>query len=428
MSEIVFELVINLAETLIIIDFVTRYLGCKYEDKRKYIGFFSAWAVSFAELSVINYILPFEGVGVFIPIAINFLYALLFLKGSVWLKLWVSVLIEIIMMIIAIGTNLVVCQLIGYDPNAMITVFNSTRVISVIITKIMLFYTSRIILRHRCKNPIDNQAWFLLIIIPLISVISLSALMMAAMNHDEISHYIICGMIGILTANITTYYFFLRLNKNYETKLRLQILAQNNENTLKNLENANAFVQDMQIVRHDIKNQLTIISDYIKGAQYDKAVNYINDIIDSRIPIIQEFINSDNEVFDAIVNSKIAVCNSKNIYIEIKAMQGALNNIEPADIAVLFGNLLDNAIEAAQTTAGKRITVDIKQNGRYLSILVSNSIDSSILKKNSVLATTKHDKSVHGFGIKSIKNVVKKYDGMVQFFEENDEFCCHIMI
>ena len=38
------------------------------------------------------------------------------------------------------------------------------------------------------------------------------------------------------------------------------------------------------------------------------------------------------------------------------------------------------------------------------------------------------DKELHGIGIKSIKNIVEKHNGMIQFYEEEDEFCCHIMI
>lgn len=428
MLETIFELGINLVETFIIVDFVTRYLGCKYQGKGKIIGFTTTWLLSFIELSIINHIVSFEGVGVFIPIIINFLYALIFLKGNIWLKLWISALIEIIMLIIAIGTNLIVCQVLGYNPNDMLTLFNATRVISVIITKIILFYVSRMILRQRYKNPIDNQAWFMLILIPIISVISLSALMLAAMNYEEISGYILCGMSGILLANIITYYFFSTLNKDYETKLEIKLLRQNNENAKKNIENADAFVKQMKSVRHDMRNQLLIILNYINNEKYNEAKNYINNLTDSYLPTIKNFINTDNEAFNAIVNSKIAICSQKNIYIEIKEMKNALKDFDAIDTGALFGNLLDNAIEAAQNTESRRITLDVNQKGRYLSILVTNSIETSVLEHNAELETSKSDKTLHGIGIKTIKALVEKYNGMIQFFEENGEFCCHIML
>lgn len=428
MIEIAFELGINLVETLIIIDFVTRYLGCKYQGRLKTIGFVSAWAAYFIELSIINYILPFEGFASFIPIVIVFAYEAVFLEGVLLLKVWISALIQIIVTIIADGTNLIVCHFLRYDPYDMLTVFNMTRVISVIITKLILFYFSRIILRHKYKNPIDTRAWFMLILIPFISITSLSALMIAVIDHNEISGYILCGMSGILLANLITYYFFSTLNRDYESKLRIKLLEQNNENAVKNLENAEAFIRQMRSVRHDMQNHLLIISGLIDNENYIQAKSYIKNLTTDWLPDIQSLINSENDAFNAIVNAKIAVCNQKKIYIEVKEMKDSLKDLNPIDTGIIFGNLLDNAIEAAEKTQSRRITVDIQSKGGYLSILVANSIDESVIEKNRELKTTKENKMLHGIGINTVNDLVKKYDSLMQFYEEPGEFCCHIML
>ncbi|MBR1970243.1 MAG: GHKL domain-containing protein [Clostridia bacterium] len=428
MVELAFELGINLLETFIAIEFVTRYLGCKYDDWKRNLGFIAVWIIAFIELSVMNHITEFESFGAYIPAVIYFVYATLFLKGSVFLKLWISVLIQILVTAIAIGTNLFVCNIIGYDPYLMITVFNSIRVISVIITKILLFYITRLILKQKYKNPLANGAWLLLIIIPIISIISLSALMLAAINHEEIKVYILTGMSCIVVANIITYYFFTMLNKDYDTKLKVKLLESQNENALKNIENIDAFVQQMKAVRHDMKNQLLIVRNYINSGKNDEAVEYINSLTDNYMPNIQEFLVTENDAFNAIVNSKIAICNQKGIYIEIKEKKSSLKDLDAVDTGVLFGNLLDNAIEAAEKTVDKRIVVEVQTRDSYLSILITNSINDSVLRDNKELATSKSDKELHGIGIKSVEAIVKKYDGMIKFYEENGEFCCHILL
>ena len=428
MLELIFELGINLIQMLIIVDFITRFLGCKYYDNRKIVGFISAWSILFIELCITNYITPFEGVGAFIRVAIYFIYALVFLNGSIPLQLWISVLAEIIIMLVSVVSNLGICYIIGYDPNDMITVFNTTRIISVIITQMILFYVTRLILRRKYKNPIDMHEWFLLIFIPIISLISLSALMLAALGYEEIRGYILCGMASILLANIVTYYFFTQLNKNYESKLKIKLLEQNNENTKKNIENADAYVKQMRAFRHDVNNQLTIIYNLVEAGKYRETKDYIKNLTNNYLPDIQSYIHTDNDAFNAIMNSKIAICNQKNIFIEVKEMKNALQKFDAVDTGILFGNLLDNAIEAAAKTQSRRITVDIRTKGEYLSILVTNSINESVLCNNQQLKTSKKDKDVHGIGIKNIKSVVNKYDGMIQFFEENNEFCCHILL
>lgn len=428
MTEIIFELGINLIETFIIIDFLTRYLGCKYHDKRRVIGFMLGWMTSFAVLCIFNKIIIFDGIAVFAYVAITFSYALIFLKGSILSKLWFSSLIEIIALGIAVGTNLTVCQITDYDPSDMITVFNSTRIISVIITKIILFYVSRVLLKHPHKSKMDNMSWVMLILIPLISVFSLSALMLAALDHDDIMGYILCGMSGILAANIITYYLFTALNKSHEAELRLKLLEQNNENSKKEIENSIAFIHQMKSVRHNIKNQLITINNYISREKYSEAQEYIKTLTNVYLPNVQDFINTDNEAFNSIINSKIAICDQKKIYIDVNEMKDSLKNLNSADTVILFGNLIDNAIEAAEKTDIRRINVDIRRRGCYLSILVTNSIKDSVLTVNRDLKTSKKDKELHGLGIKSISQIVRKYNGILQFFEENDEFGCHILL
>lgn len=428
MTEVFFEISINLIETLITTDFITRYLGVKHKSAKSNIGFMFCWIVSFIELCVINSIVEFETLGVYIPIIIYFVYAMLCLKGGMWLKLWMAILAQLIVYVIAITTNLIICYIIGYDPNDMITVFNSTRIIGVIMTKIIHFYTTRVILKRKYKNPLDNPKGLMLVFIPMVSLVSLGALMKAAMYNSEIKLYILIGMACIVLADIMTYYFFIIINREYENTIKSKLLAQQNENLKNKIADNEAFVNEMKTVRHDIKHQLFTILKYIDDEKDAEAKEYIGVLTNNYLPHILSYIDTGNTVFDSIVNAKIAVCNQKHIFMEVNIKNGTDLHISPAEIAVMFGNLLDNAIEAAWFTDDKRITLDIHTNENYLIISVKNSIKSSVLQTNEELVTSKNDKELHGIGIKSVKNIVNKYNGMIQFYEEENQFCCHIMI
>lgn len=428
MIEIIFETGINLIETLITTDFVTRYLGVKHKSAKSNIGFMFCWIISFIELCVINSIVEFETLGAYIPIIIYFVYAMLCLKGGMWLKLWMAILAQLIVYVIAITTNLIICYIIGYDPNDMITVFNSTRIIGVIITKVILFYTTRMILKTKYKNPINNHKGLMLIFMSTISVISLGALMKATMYNSEIKLYILIGMACIVLADIMTYYFFVVINREYENTMKATLLEQQNENLKNNITDNEAFVNEMKTVRHDIKHQLFTILKYIDDNKTDEAKEYIGVLTNNYLPHILSYIETGNTAFDAVVNAKIAVCNQKHIFMEVNVKKGTHFQLSSSDIAVLFGNLLDNAIEAAQFTDEKRITLDIQNNESYFIISVKNSIKSTVLQTNADLITSKNDKALHGIGIKSIKNIVNKNNGMIQFYEEENQFCCHIMM
>lgn len=423
-----FELGINLLETLIITDFITRYLGTKYNGYKKNIGFLLCWLATFTVICAMNNITSLETIGAYIPIVIYFTYSLIFLKGNIGLKLWISFLIYLVAYVIALITNLVICYAIGYDPSNMITNFNSTRVVGVIITKILLFYITRIILRNKYQHPLSKYKWLMLIFIPTISLISLGALMKAALYSPEIKQYILIGMGCIAAADITIYFFFVVMNKEYENIMNAKLLEQQNKTLKQSIIDKDSFVKEMKAVRHDIKNQLLTIRQYADEGKNHDIKEYVNVLTNNYLPNILNYINTDNAAFDAVINSKIAVCNQKNIFMEVNIKQDTNINIPPVEIAVLFGNLLDNAIDAAKGTNEKRISLDIQTNGSYLIILVSNSIESSVLKDNKNLETSKPDKEKHGIGIKSIKTIVEKHNGMIQFYEEENEFCCHIMI
>lgn len=428
MIEFIFESCINIIENLISVDFITRYLGAKYNGKKKNLAFLIAWAVDFIEITIVNHITKFETIGAYIPIIIYVCYAFICLNGSKLLKLWIAILTQIIVLTTAIVANILVCYIIGYKPYDMIMVFNGTRVIGVIVAKIMQFCTARILLKNKYRMNIGNSMIAAIIIIPSVSVISLSALMKAILINNDIFKYAAIGIVCIVIANIMTYYFFALINKEYENKIKTKLLEQQNENLRRNIADKEVFVKEMKAVRHDIKNQLLTIFQYADEGKINDIKKYINVLTNSHLSNVLNYINTDNVEFDAIMNSKIAICNSDNIFIEVKVKEGTDINIQSGDITALFGNLLDNAIEAAKCTKEKRISVDIQKNNEYLIISVSNSIEESILDSNKNLETSKKDKELHGIGLQSVRHIVEKYNGMIQFYEEENEFYCHIML
>lgn len=266
------------------------------------------------------------------------------------------------------------------------------------------------------------------VVISVISVISLIALMKAAVISNDVFPYILIGMICIVIANIIMHYFFAVIKREYKNSMQAKLLRQQNEVLKKSLEDKDAFVKEMKSVRHDIKNQLLTILHYAENGRNDDIKDYISVITNNYLPNILNYINADNLAFDAIVNAKIAICSQKNIFMEVNIKQDTNINIPSTETVALFGNLLDNAIEAAKDTDEKRIILDIQKNRGYLIILVSNSIKSSVLKSNKELKTSKKDRELHGIGVKSIKNIVAKHNGMIKFYEEDNEFFCHIMI
>ena len=118
---------------------------------------------------------------------------------------------------------------------------------------------------------------------------------------------------------------------------------------------------------------------------------------------------------------------SKGIEFIIKT-DNHVPEIENIDICILLSNLIDNAIEACAETDKPEITLNMSGQNNYYCILIENTVKYEVLKNNPHLFTTKNDKSVHGIGTKSISEIINKYHGMSECYEESGKFAVNIML
>ena len=105
--------------------------------------------------------------------------------------------------------------------------------------------------------------------------------------------------------------------------------------------------------------------------------------------------------------------------------------VEPIDICTIFGNALDNAIEACQkidASDQRIIRISIQESINTLHICISNPVKSKVNIVNNNILTTKEDNTNHGLGLFSIKKVAKKYKGKVAITCDDDVFSLSILL
>ncbi|MBT1164728.1 ATP-binding protein [Bifidobacterium felsineum] len=142
--------------------------------------------------------------------------------------------------------------------------------------------------------------------------------------------------------------------------------------------------------------------------------------------------HSGNPVLDVILTSKMRTCADRGITLTAVADGKLLDGMSSMDIASLFGNALDNAIEATSKLPDKQqrlIRLALYGQGQFTVIRVENYYDSA-LKKDSTgaLRTTKRDASRHGFGVKSIRHIAAQYGGEVTIRTEDHWFILTALI
>lgn len=165
-------------------------------------------------------------------------------------------------------------------------------------------------------------------------------------------------------------------------------------------------------VVHDMKNHLIILQRYEREREWGKLSEYIEEISGELLYAnIRNW--TGNGVLDFMISHKKTEAEGKGIKFCIFTTQLTELPFSDNEIIALFGNLLDNAIEACERIQhiDKWIEIKIKKQNFVLFIEVSNSIEEPPMQKKGELVTVKKNRCMHGYGIKSIEKIVEKYDG-----------------
>lgn len=179
---------------------------------------------------------------------------------------------------------------------------------------------------------------------------------------------------------------------------------------------------------HDLKNQMFALRE-ICSDNPDEGLNKINTICEA-ILTSYTLKFTGTESVDALITSKIIVMEEKNINFFNSIYISGEIGVDITDMCILLGNLLDNAIEANDNDGIKErfIRLNMLQQMNYLSISISNPTAKATEIIENTIDTTKDNKEQHGFGLKSVKDIVNKYDGSCTFKQNNNVFEVVLML
>lgn len=139
-----------------------------------------------------------------------------------------------------------------------------------------------------------------------------------------------------------------------------------------------------------------------------------------------------NQVLDTMLAAKIFQARKNQIRITCVADGKLLNFMHVTDICTIFGNGLDNAIESVITLENQTkrlIHVTLREQKNFILINIANYIEEEIkLGKGELPETSKQDKENHGYGLKSIRMTVEKYQGSMSVQAKNNWFELRILI
>ncbi|AYV69400.1 ATP-binding protein [Niallia circulans] len=172
---------------------------------------------------------------------------------------------------------------------------------------------------------------------------------------------------------------------------------------------------------HDLKNQLIALR---AEENVDKRNEFLEKM-ENDIKFYEAQNKTGNHVLDTVLTSKNLYCIKNGITLTCVANGTLLNDMDVVDITTIFGNALDNAIEHVQQIkeAEKRlIHVSVFTQKKFLMIRIENYFEGDLKLEAGLPVTTKKDSFNHGYGLKSIRYTVQKYDGVVSVDQKGKWF------
>ena len=423
------EFIVNIIQSIIIVSFIVSQLGSRVGINEKVIRVIFTMLFC-VYLNIQSYITDFEGYGVFITLLVLGIMIFIFCSGS-WLeKLICDVLMisfSVIAAVIAGGIVGLIYNIAYIELTAGDTLIKS---VSMLLTQVILFcilclfkYYIKIFL-----GVYNKKLNILILLIPIISILIIILLVYRQVIDKTAIIIELIIILNIFIINIIVFIILKYINIQYEELLRKELAFKGFEQQRTDIEAINYKYNWLKKKNHEVKHVMQLMEYYIENNQYEKIKQIIN------IKDLEKNIRDDEEVYvenpiiNYILNRNINICNKNNIDIKCNVM-GTVDGIADIDLYILISNLLDNSVEAAKKIKEARISILIYSNERYIYIEIGNSIDNNVMKNNPELKTTKDNKSLHGYGIENIRDIINKYHGEIEYKNQTDTYIvCKVIL
>jgi signal transduction histidine kinase len=367
----------------------------------------------FATTSILNSFSILEGAFIILYCVVLFGFARSALKGT-WLRQLLAVLIELVTIFFV---NSVISVISSYvlqeEYEDLLLMRNASRIVLLCISKVALVSVLLPI-----ANSIRERKFVLHFVQALVSVITLVVTVIAGsviekmvFEHYLPMHYATIIMCCLAVIDILLLFIMLQFSVHNHTvmnQVALQTRLRDDEAKLKETLQWDRSVRSLQ---HDLSNHMTAIVQYIENGDKQNALSYIERITGT-LAKFPNHTNTTSPTLNAIVDLKRMICSQEGISLKCY-IQTDLSDFDNLSFNTVFGNLMDNAIEAERKEPVKEIRISLEMAGSYLHITIQNRIHKPVLINGEMPGTSKKDKQKHGLGMYSVTETIERCHGVL---------------
>lgn len=435
MFNYVFEITVNLLQTIYFVGFFLLFLGGKFSTRKNIILLSIFIALNFAVLTYFTYNQPkIVMLDMFIGIILYEIYCITCLKGELAIKLILPFIVSLINTIISYSFVYSSSIISGVTFEELITKSSLFRYLFVILanltTMVVLFIMWRTKAKAYSLKKVSNVIAFVAIPLLAMMILYITMYVMILTNFQSniiILLSIICVSMIVIAGIV--WFMIARINKDNEIKTKLLLSEQKANLYKQNVISSNSQIETIKLLKHDMKNNISCIDALIEEENYDEAHNICHSLT-NKYTSIGTIVNTENYLLNAVLNVEIEKAKSYGIPVKLSITNDLKMFKNSSDIISLIGNILDNAISylSKNKVKNNEINFSTGYEGSYSIIKCRNNILDSVLFNNPSLKTDKKDKDNHGKGITIINSIAHKYNGDVIIKERNKEFIITVIL
>ena len=298
-----------------------------------------------------------------------------------------------------------------------------------VICKLCMLLLSVLISHYmKVKNsPEISLRYFLVILlVPASSIYIMHNIFIIAAVYDEFSKFSVFSSLMLLLVNYVVFEIYDWMSRDAMVREQNRLYGQQLELCSRQAEERESLYLEIRRLRHDMKNYLSCLLGAVQTGEKKEAEMLIQEMLNDGISNrTSEVSRSGNIVVDSLVNYKHDLAEKEGIMFEANVFIPVSLPFQSGHLAVILGNLLDNALEACRgVPEGQRyIKLDISYVKEMLQICIRNSYHATHRKDSSGrYLTTKKDTLDHGIGLSSVEQAVSCYHGEMTAEGTGNEF------
>lgn len=272
--------------------------------------------------------------------------------------------------------------------------------------------------KQRQKTAGAMRLASIIVILGLFGAVTLSQQTILPIDEDQVGTWIILSLILMFAI------LFYRVNRQREMEMEIAKLKQDQAEILeRDYQALRRTYTDNAKLYHDLHNHIEAIYQCLTQGDIQEAVQYCEEL---RTPVreISQTVWTGDKAIDYLISSKMALAEQEHIQTKVNIEYPRNTNIRSVDLTTILGNLLDNALEAAEMAPEhlRFLHLTVRRINAMLIIKIENGYGEAPTQENGNLLTSKMDKALHGWGLKSVQTAAERYDGVINTEYADDIF------